>query len=207
MQTIWFYISLCFDKRGRENQRAMKKTMLRLCVTGAGEKYFELNKDQPGTMLSSKNHTGGLEGTEDHSDDKIFAISSSPRCPVKTIKSYLSHLIPDNDALFQRPRSPSTKFDPNETMVWYEKCVLGHNSLDNTLRNMSKRAGICPYYTNHLFRATTVTILSSNNVETRQIKAVTGHRSDTSIQSYCERPTLSQFKQISSTLSSFVDGK
>ena len=207
MQTVWFYTSLYFGKRGRENQRAMKKTMLRLCVTGAGEEYFELNKDQPGTMLSSKNHTGGLEGTEGHSDGKIFAISSSPRCPVKTIKSYLSHLNPDNDALFQRPRSPSAKFDPNETKVWYEKCVLGHNSLDNMLRNMLERAGICPYYTNHSLRATTVTVLSSKNVETRQIKAVTGHRSDSSIQSYCERPTLSQFKQMSSTLSSFVDGK
>ena len=133
MQTVWFCISLYFGKRGRENQRAMKKTMLRLCLTGAGEEYFELNKDQPGTILLSKNHTGGLEGTEDQSDGKIFAISSSARCAVKTIKCYLSHLNPDNDALFQRPRSPSANFHPNETMVWFEKCVLGHNSLDNML--------------------------------------------------------------------------
>ena len=42
MQTVWFYIFLYFGKRGRENQRAMKKTMLRFCVTGAGEEYFEL---------------------------------------------------------------------------------------------------------------------------------------------------------------------
>ena len=80
-------------------------------------------------------------------------------------------------------------------------------SLDNMLQNMSERAGICPYYTNHSLRATTVTVLSSKNVETRQIKAVTGLRSDTSIQSYCERPSLSQSKQMLSTLSSFVDGK
>ena len=158
--------------------------MLRLCVTGAREEYFELNKSQPGMMLSSKKDSGGLEGTEDHSQGKIF--SGSPRCPLKTIKSSLSVLKPDNDAPFERPKSLSAKFNPNETMVWYEKCVLGHNSLDNTLRNMSKRAGICPYYTNYLFRATTVTILSSNNVKTRQIKAATGHRSETSIQSHCE---------------------
>ena len=43
IQTVWFYISLYFGKRGRENQRAMKKTMIRLCVTGTGEEYFELN--------------------------------------------------------------------------------------------------------------------------------------------------------------------
>ena len=200
MQTVWFYISLYFGKRGRENQREMKKSMLRLRNTGAGEEYFELNKDKPGTVLLSKNHTGGLDG-------KIFAISNSPRCPVKVIKAYLSHLNPDMEALFQRPKVPSSKFDPNETIIWYEKKVLGHNTLDNMLRNMSERAGISPYYTNHSLRATTVTVLSSNNVETQKIKAVTGHRSDTSIESYCERPTLGQFKHMSSTLRSSVHGK
>ena len=158
-------------------------------------------------MLLSKNHTGGLDGTEDHSDGKIFAISNSPRFPVKVIKAYLSHLNPDMEALFQRPKVPSSKFDPNETIIWYEKKVLGHNTLDNMLRNMSERAGISPFYTNHSLRATTVTVLSSNNVETQKIKAVTGHRSDTSIESYCERPTLGQLKHMSSTLSSFVHGK
>ena len=207
MQTVWFYISLYFGKRGRENQSALKKSMLRLCVTATGEEYFELNKDEPGTVLSSKNHTGGLEGTEDHSDGKIFAMSSSARCPVKTIKVYLSHLNPNTEALFQRPKDLCAKFDPSQVHIWYEKKAIGHNTLDNMLRNMSERAGISPYYTNHSLRATTVTVLSSNNVETRKIKAVTGHRSDTSIESYCERPSLSQFKHMSSTLSSFVHGE
>lgn len=64
------------------------------------------------------------------------------------------------------------------------------------LRNMTTRAGIVPYLTNHSMRATTITVLSSNNIETRKIKAVTGHR-----------PTLNQFKDMSSALSTFVDGK
>ena len=55
---------------------------------------------------------------------------------------------------------------------------------------MTTRAEITPYFTNHSLRATTVTVLSERNVETRQIKAVTGHRMDTSIENYCERPTL-----------------
>ena len=71
------------------------------------------------------------------------------------------------------------------------------------MRNMTERAGILPYYTNHSLRATTVTVLSSNNVETRQIKAVTGHKGDTS---YCERPSLHQFKSMSSALTSFIHG-
>ena len=196
LQTVWFYISLYFGKRGRENQSVLKKSMLQLCITSDGDEYFELNKDEPGTVLSSKNHTGGLEGTEDHSDGKIFAITNSPRCPVKTIKTYLSHLNPNTDRLFQRPKDLTAKFNPNQAIIWYEQKALGHNTLDNMLRNMSERAGILPYYTNHSLRATTVTILSSNNVETRKIKAVTGHRSATSIESYCERPTLNQFKHV-----------
>ena len=207
LQTVWFYISLYFGKRGRENQSVLKKSMLRLCITSDGDEYFELNKDEPGTVLSSKNHTGGLEGTEDHLDGKIFAITNLPRCPVKTIKTYLSHLNPNTDRLFQRPKDLTTKFNPNQAIIWYEQEALGHNTLDNMLRNMSERAGILPYYTNHSLRATTVTILSSNNVETRKIKAVTGQRSDTSIESYCERPTLNQFKHMSSTLSHFVHGE
>ena len=62
------------------------------------------------------------------------------------------------------------------------------------LRNMTTRGGISSYSTNHSMRATTVTV--------RRIKAVTGHRSDTSRQSYCERPT-----DMSSALSSFVGGQ
>ena len=207
MQTAWFYVSLYFGKRGRENQSLMKKSMLRLAVTASGEEYFELNKEKPGAVLSTKNHTGGLDGSEDHADGKIFSSPGSKRCPVQTIKSYLSHLNPEVDSLFQRPKEESLRFNPHKDSVWFEKKVLGHNTLENMLKNMSHRAGIQPYFTNHSLRATTVTILSSVNVETRQIKAVTGHKSDASIESYCERPTLDQFQRMSSALTSFIQGK
>ena len=93
--------------------------------------------------------------------------------------------------------------------VWFERKVLGHagKTLENMLKNMTHRAGIQPYFTNHSLRATTFTILSSVNVESRQIKAVTGHKSDAGIESYCERPTLYQFQHMSSALTSFIQGK
>jgi len=37
----------------------MKKSMPRLAVTASGEEYFEVNKEEPDAMLSTKNHTGG----------------------------------------------------------------------------------------------------------------------------------------------------
>ena len=71
---------------------------------------------------------------------------------------------------------------------------------------MTTNAEIFPYLTNHSLRATTVTVLSSQNFETRDIRAITGHRSDTSIESYCKRPTLNQFKEMSTALTHFVSG-
>ena len=99
LQTAWFYVSLYFGKRGRENQSLMKKSMLHLAVTASGEEYFELNKEKPGAVLSTNNHKGGLDGSEDHAHGKIFSSHGSKRCPVQTIKSYLSHLNPEVDSL------------------------------------------------------------------------------------------------------------
>ena len=133
LQSSWFFISLYFGKRGRENQATMKKSMLRLTSSPSDEEYYELNKSEPGTVLTSKNHTGGLEGTEDHSDGKIFSQPGSSRCPVELIKAYLSHLNPDLNALFQRPKELSSKFNPKTCMIWYDARKLGHNSLGTCL--------------------------------------------------------------------------
>ena len=108
LQTAWFVISMYFGKRGRENQSSLNKSMLRLITTPDGQEYFELNRSEPGSVLATKNHTGGLDGSEDHSDGKIFAQPSSKKCPVAILKLYLSHLNPNIDALFQRPRSESS---------------------------------------------------------------------------------------------------
>ena len=121
-------------------------------------------------MLSTNNYTGGIDGSEDQGDGKIFSYSGSKRCPVKTIKAYLSRLNPEVHALFQRPKDASVRFSPEEDRIWFELKVLGRNTLENMLKNMTQRAGIHPYFTNHSLRATAVTVLSSVNVKTRQIK-------------------------------------
>ena len=140
LQTAWFFISIYFGKRGRENQHSLKKSMFRLVKAANGEEFFELNK----SVLSSKNHTGGLDGSEDHSDGKIFPLASSRRCPVEVLKVYLSHLNPSSEALFQRPKDlSSTKFNPETEKIWFEERKLGHNTLENLLRKMTKKTGSC----------------------------------------------------------------
>ena len=59
---------------------------------------------------------------------------------------------------------------------------------------------------NHCVRATSVTVLSDHNVEARYIKAVTGHKSDTAIESYNSRASFKQKENMSNILSQFVSG-
>ncbi|XP_073256114.1 uncharacterized protein KIAA1958-like [Porites lutea] len=201
-RTVWFYLVLYFGQRGRENQRQMKSNMLVFRKTPQGKEYCELNKEVAGSVPSTKNHQGGLHDHEDDSDGKIFALEDSPTCPVQTIRNYLSHLNPVCEFLFQRPRnSESKKFNSNDS--WYCNSPLGDTSLNNMIKDMSKRAGIQPYLTNHCLRATSVTILSDHDCEVRHIKAVTGHKSDSSIESYNQRPSLEQQERMSSILSNF----
>ena len=80
-----------------------------------------------------------------------------------------------------------------------------HSGFDVEITVMSSRAGIQPHLTNHCLRATSMTVLSDNNSETRHIKSVTSHKSDNSIESYNDRPSLDQQK-ISEALSTFLHG-
>ena len=61
--------------------------------------------------------------------------------------------------------------------------------------------------TNHCIRATSIALLSAANVERCHIKAIPGHRSETSIQSHCDKPTFQQFKVMSNTFSDFIEDR
>lgn len=205
-QTAWFFITLFLARRGRENQNTMKKNMLVERKTPTGEAYFEISSER-GAILATKNHQGGLNDKEDMSNGKIFERPSSKRCPFQLINKYLSHLNPDSSNLFQKPRSLFKSFNPAKDSVWYSSIPVGHNTIENMLRGMTSRAGIKPYLTNHSVRATTVTVLSASNFESRHIKAITGHQSEASIESYSDTPTFQQFKAMSNEIANFLDSK
>ena len=202
LRTAWFYVTLYFGKRGRENQRKLTPEMLVLQKTPQGRRYFEL-----AIKLATKNHQGGLNDPDDKSDGKMFEFPDSSRCPVKTLENYIQHLSPNNPCLFQRPKDPnSAKFDPQQEKVWHCNAPIGEATLNTMMKSMSKSAGITPHLTNHCVRATAVSVLSDENVEARHIKAVTGHKSDVSIESYSSRASFEQKESMSAVLSRFIAG-
>ena len=61
-QTAWFFITLYFGRRGRENKRQLTKSSLKLSIIpNSGLEYYEPNREAPGGVFSRKNHQGGLD--------------------------------------------------------------------------------------------------------------------------------------------------
>ena len=58
---------------------------------------------------------------------------------------------------------------------------------------------------NQCLRATSVTMLSDHNCETRHIKSMTGHKSNQSVESYNERPSMKQQQKMSLVFSDFIE--
>ena len=105
----------------------------------------------------------------------------------------------------QRPRGgQSKKFNPAVDKILFCSAPLGTTTLDNMMKEMSKRAGIEPHLTNHCLRATSVTVLSDHNCETRHIKFTTGHKSDQALESYNERTSMAQQQNMSLALTDFI---
>ena len=126
------------------------------------------------------------------------------RCPVRCIKKYLEKRNPNCSALWQKPRNYSTgKFNESDE-VWYCNVPLGKNTLDNLLSRSSKKACLSTHFTSHCILPTSGTILKAASMENSSVRIVTGHKSDASVESYSERPTIQQQVQSSAIVSNFV---
>ena len=74
-QIAWFYTYLYFGRRGRENRRSLTPKMFILRQTPQGRRYFELRREFPGAILSTKNHQRGVNDNTDEADGKMFVNS------------------------------------------------------------------------------------------------------------------------------------
>ena len=87
------------------------------------------------------------------------------------------------NALWQKPKKKVTKTDG----VWYDKCPIGCDPLNDAMKNLSSKANLSRIYTNHCIRASVVTSLDEHGIEVRHIMATTGHKSENSIKNYAAK--------------------
>ena len=130
----------------------------------------------------SKNNQGGLRGRKNRSKEVIHHSNEENlcRCPVRLFKLY-NKLCPKDRPENAFYLQPLRKFKED---CWFSVKPLGHNPLDNMVKQMCKAAGIVGFKTNHSLRATAATRLYQAGVDEQLIMQRTGHRSLDGVRSY-----------------------
>ena len=119
---------------------------------GLGSEYAQLAYHE-----FDKKHAEIDQRQSDETNKRMYAEPGKTDCPVSSLKCYISHLHPDQDAFFQRPSQTTHG-------RWYDNVPVGKCSLGSFMKNLSKDAGLAVVYTNHCARASTVTILKRQSL-------------------------------------------
>lgn len=171
---VQFDIRYYFCRRGQENIRCMNKDNFKVDTDSTtGRRYVVKARDE-----LTKNHRG-----DDSSSFSGFMPErpGCPDCPVTSFEKYLSHLHPDCNALWQRPKEYS---DVQMSNIWYYNAPVGEKTLRVFMKTLSTRAGLSRQYTNHSCRTTGATVLSKYGFQPAQVMSVTGHKSVNSLTQY-----------------------
>ena len=148
-------------------------------------------------MKLKKKHSGRSLASTYKPQGRMYARPDDPLCPVSAMDMYLSLLNPELPCLWQKPNDQKT--DSNSP--WFCKMPLGHNSLSNMMKRMSKDAGLSQSYTNHCTRATVSKALGDANFDRSDIIKITGHRDTRSLDTYIGGTSSSKKRALSDTLS------
>ena len=150
---------------------------------------FSFNKDENGVEYVSyeenpqKTRQGGLRKKRREVQPKMFA-TGGPRCPVKLLKSFLSHRPEEMKssgpfylAVIDRPKS----------QVRYKRQRMGMHSIKSFMKSMALQAEIeGKKLTNHSARKTLVKKLKAATQPRPAIIGVTGHTNERSLADYEE---------------------
>ena len=178
LNSVFFFNGVCFALRsGDEHRRLRFKECQIQVVEKPGERAYLLYTED-----SSKNNQGGLKGRKLKTKEVVHHENTSTpsRCPVRLFRLYNSLCPkdrPENAFYLQPLKKPKQD-------CWFATKPLGHNPLDNMVKEMCKAAGITGYKTNHSLRATTATRLFQAGVDEQLIMERTGHRSLDGVRSY-----------------------
>ena len=123
----------------------------------------------------------GDSNTDTHiPEGRVYEFPGDRLCPVAAYELYLEKLHPGLEALWQRPNSHYWK----DGSLWYTAQPLGKQYLGTMLKRMSEDAKLSRVYTNHCVRATTTRILATASIQRSDIKIITGHKREASLDPY-----------------------
>ena len=110
------------------------------------------------------------------------------------LEFFLTKLNPECNALFQYQKR---NWRPSD-QVWYENSTLGVNKLPTTMKEISKEASLSRIYIYHSVRPTDIALWAGSS--DRVIMAISSHRSEASLRSYHQQPSVNQLRKCSEVL-------
>ena len=208
---------------GSHSPQVLLHTMVYLCglnfALRSGQEHRDLqlsqielveHTDQPPYLVYteniSKNNRGGLEQRKMEAKQVVHHSNTTnpDRCFVTLFKKYVEHCPTSSQrktsAFYLTPiRNPRTS-------VWYSTTPVGHNTLNQTVKQLCKQAGIPGFKTNHSLRVTSATRLFQSGMDEQLIMSRTGHRSVQGVRTY-KRISDDQKQTISSVLNATTNGQ
>ena len=194
LEHVWFNIMFRLIRRGRENLRNMNKNTFGVGKDGNGNKYVYQSESE-----LDKNHGVTDNSFETTGEGRIYETKDN-NCPVKSFLSYISHLHPLQEALWQRPRDTTKSSD----IIWFCNVPLGEKYLGGMMSRLSQKYNLSQRYTNHSLRVTSLQVLEDNCIEGRHIIRVSGHKTTDSISNYARRLSAARKRNISNIFSDYL---
>ena len=192
LRNVWFHVSLYWCRRGFEGQRGLTKKSFLFGEDAKGKQFVSMAHDE-----ATKNHQGGVADVESFEKSARMYKTNSKFDGYTALEIFLSKLHPNCEALFQFPKRNWKAGDH----VWYENRPIGVNKLASMMKEISTNAGLSRIYTNHSVRATAITLWSNTGLTNREIMSISGHRNESSLQSYHNLPSVQQLRKCSNVLS------
>ena len=173
----------------------LKRESLELKLTSDGKQYYKLNYNE------STKKSQGDDYNEMNDQPILLEQQGKRKCPVNSLKLYLSKLNTSIEAFFQKPNQ-NYKY-PKDT--WYFATPVGENTIGQFLKKNSENAGLTTTYTNHCIRGMTATAMYKSGYSLHDIAQVTKHKNIESLKFYLQQPTIDDMESYSNSLFKYAD--
>ena len=177
-RTVFYTLSQHFGTRGRQEHHDIRLEELKFVKSPTGEiDYVQW------TEGLTKTRKGGLNKPTRRIQQRVFAVGGA-RCPVKLLEMMLSKHPEELKMTGLLYLTPLRKPKPH---VWYSQQPVGIHTVNRFMKNIAevgKLSGNGKRYTNHSVRRVTIQKLRKGGASSREIIAITGHKTEESLKDY-----------------------
>jgi hypothetical protein len=153
------------------------------------------------TTQNKKNWQGGIDTSENPKEKRMYAIPElGKKCPVKSLKLFLSKTDPNASSLFNHCLKPAL-VSPQDESLWFSDIPVKQYQFSRFMSDICKNAKCSKSYTAHSLRATAIQGMNDAGFEIRHIMHMSGHKNESSVRSYNRDCSTAQKKKLSDTLS------